>query len=76
MKRMTMIHDNSGHSYTWRAERLPQHSGYLITEFDGNQRFIDGSWPVVFDRLQNVVLPNYGLRLIGVAQTKDEEFPF
>lgn len=65
-KKIKLAYDAEDTTHVWTACRDDRNAGWLVTQHDGNKRFISGCLDSVLDRLTNIVLPNYGMRLIAV----------
>jgi hypothetical protein len=66
MKTIKLAYDAEGTYHNWTAYRDDTNGGWVVTDHQGDKKFYDGCFDAVLDRMTQIVLPNWGMRLIAV----------
>jgi len=66
MKTLTLRYTETGDVFTWKASYEPANGGWLVTNHEGDKKFLGGNWFAVLDHMKQITFPNWGVRLLGV----------
>ena len=66
MKTIKLAYDAENTFHNWTAEHDHRNGGWLVTDHQGDSKFFAGCLDRVIDHMQQMTLPNWGMRLVSV----------